>query len=74
MVEENPINRKHAVSLPVIAHHPIGIELGRSIGAAGLQGSVFILRRRRIPEEFTGGSLIKSDFDAAATDSFQKPG
>ena len=39
MIEENAIASVHAVGLPVVDHDPVGVQLGDTIGTAGVEGS-----------------------------------
>jgi hypothetical protein len=42
MIEKNPIGSKHPVTFPVIPGHPVRIEFGAGIRAAGLEEDFFI--------------------------------
>ena len=74
MVEQDAVDREEAVAFPVVARHPVGIELGRGIGAPGTHGGRFILGRRGGAKQFAGRGLVKPGLDAAAADGLQEPG
>ncbi len=61
MVEQDAVGGMHVISLAVVHAHPIGVKLGRRIGAAGLKGGGFALRLlHRITIKFGSRGLIKA--------------
>ncbi len=44
MVEQDAVGGVHAVGLAVVHHDPVGVEFGRRIGAAGIEGGGLALR------------------------------
>ena len=74
MVKEDAIRRKEPIPLPVVSCHPVGIDLGRSIGTLRLERGCLILGRRRRTEHFTGRGLVETGLDAASTDGLKNAG
>ncbi len=74
MIEENAVHREQAVSFPVVADHPVGIQFGHRIGTPGQHGCIFILGRGGRAIELTRRSLVKTRLNAAAANGLQQPG
>ena len=74
MIKKDAVAGKNVKSLPIIDRCPMSVNFSCGIWTAVMERRQFILRRRRIPEHFTAGSLVKSGFYAASSDSFQNSG
>jgi hypothetical protein len=67
MIEQQAVAGKHPVPLPVVHHHPIGIDLGSGIRALRPESSRFILWRWCGAKHFATRGLIEFCLDATAT-------
>ncbi len=74
VVEQDPVHREHPVGLAVVAGHPVGVDLGRAVGAAGPEGGVLVLRRRGGPEHLRGTGLVVAALQADHPDRFEQAG
>ena len=72
VVEENSVAGEKAVALAVISDHPVGVDFGGAVGAAGVEGRRFILGRRRGAEHLAARSLVKAGFDAAPAEGLEE--
>ena len=73
MVEQDTIDGKEAMSVPVIPNHPIGVYLCCAIRATRAKRSFFILRGRGVSEHLTRRSLVEACFDSAPPNGFEHP-
>ncbi|MNY14445.1 hypothetical protein D3C86_1476220 [compost metagenome] len=70
MVEEDAIGSMHAVRFAVVDHDPIGVELGDSVGTAGVKGCRFPLRDLlHHAVKFGGRGLVEAGLLFKAEDS-----
>jgi len=72
VVEENSVAGEKAVALAVISDHPVGVDFGGAVGAAGVEGRGFILGRGRRPEHLAARGLVKAGFDAAPAEGLEE--
>src|ERR1035437_8830912 len=73
MVEEDPACAEDAIGFTVIDGHPVRIQLGHAVGAAGIEGRVLGLRNRlNLAKHFGGGRLIEADLRVDNTDPLQE--
>jgi len=72
MVEEYAVASEETVPFPVIHRHPIGVELGRSVGAPRIEGRLLALGGRGCTEELRGRGLVVLRGDAAPSYGFEK--
>src|SRR5207249_3413288 len=59
MIEQYSVTGKETMPFPVIYRHPMGVEFGRRIGAAGLKACRLVLRRRCRTEHLTARCVVK---------------
>src|SRR3546814_5785732 len=60
VIEENAVGCVESVGLPIVHGDPIGVELGRRIGTAGIKRCGLALRRLLdLAVELRGGGLIE---------------
>ena len=63
VVDQDAVAGIHAVGLAVVHRDPVGIELGDAIGAAGIEGRGFFLRRfLHQAVKLTGAGLVDAGF------------
>ena len=61
MVEQDAVRGEDAVGLPIIDGDPVGVELGRGIGAAGIERRRLALRRLPdLAEKLAGRCLVEA--------------
>ena len=61
VVEQDAVRGVQAIGLAIVHHHPVGIELGRAIGAARIEGRGLALGDLlHLAEQFRGRGLIES--------------
>jgi len=59
VVEEDAVDREHAVSFAVVLHYPEPVLLGHTVRAPGIERRRLALRDLlHLSEEFGGGSLV----------------
>ena len=73
MIEQNAIGREHAVSIAVVPHHPICVDLRACIWAPWLEGRNLALRRPRRAEHLGAGRLVELDWKLAPADDLEEP-
>src|SRR5947209_65721 len=62
VVEEHAATTVHAVALAVDDRNPVAVELGHSVGAAGVKGGPFALRRLlRLAEHLAAARLVEAN-------------
>ena len=74
VVEKDPVAGEHPVGLAVIDRGPVGVELGRRVGTAGVEGRG--LRLGELPgpaKELAGGGLIEPGPEPHLLDRVQEP-
>ena len=71
MIKENSVTGKYPVTLPVVHHRPVAINLGYGVGTARSERGAFILGRRSIAKHLTGRRLVEFGLDAASPDCLQ---
>ena len=60
MIEKDAVRGMHAVGFAVVHHDPVGVELGRRVGAARIEGRGLALGHRLdLAVEFRGRRLIE---------------
>ena len=60
VVEQNAVDREHAVGLPVLLHHPVPVLLGDGVGAVGVEGRGLLLGHLlHLPVQLRGGGLVE---------------
>ena len=75
VVEKNPVAGIHAVRFTVVDRDPVGVELGDSIGAAGIEGRRLFLRNfLHKSVQLTCACLIEACFlfESEKTDGLQQ--
>ena len=72
VVEQDPVDRKYPVRLPVIPRDVVGKCLGTAVGAAGVEGGGFLLRGfDDLAEQFRGRRLVEPRLQIELPDCFQ---
>lgn len=56
----------------MISDHPVGVNFGGTVGAAGVEWRGFILGRGRRPEHLAARGLVEFRLDAAPTEGFEE--
>ena len=74
MVEEDPVAGEHAVRLPVVDRHPVGVDLGGAVRGARIEGRPLSLRRRGGAEHLAGGGLVVAGRAARAAQRLEDAG
>lgn len=73
VVEQDAAAAEDAVALAVIHRHPMGIQLGHAIRAAGIEGRVFHLRNGLyLAEHLRGAGLVEADLRVDDADGLQQ--
>ena len=74
VVEKNSVAGEEIVAFAVVAGHPVGVNLSGGVGAPGMEGRGFALRRRSGSERFTARGLVEASGDARAAESLEDAG
>ena len=74
VVEQDAVDGEQAVGLAVVARHPVGVDLRRAVGRAGVEGRVLVLRRRRGAEHLRRRRLVEAGRHVGGADGLQQPG
>jgi len=70
VVEQDAVARVHAVRLPVIHRDPVGVELGRPVGAAGVERRFLVLGDLlHLAEQLARGGLVEPRLALHAEDA-----
>ena len=73
MVEEDAVAGEHAVALAVVDGLPVAVDLGAGVGAAGIEGGRFGLRRLDdLAVHFAAGGLVEADGQAGVADGLEQ--
>ena len=74
MVEQNAVGREDVVGLAVIDDNPVRVQLGDTIGTAGIERCLFVLKRGpHLSKELTCRRLIEARLHARFPDRVQEP-
>ena len=65
VVEQDAVGSVQPVAFAVVARNPVGVQLGRCIRAARLEGGALTLRGWGGSEHLAGGGLVVARLDAA---------
>lgn len=75
MVEQDAVDREHAVGLAVVAGHPVAVDLRRVVGAARVERGVLVLRGRGRAEHLrTAARLVEAAVEPDHPDDLQQAG
>ena len=73
VVEQNAAAAKNVVALAVVHRHPVGIQLGHTIGAARVERGRFLLRNRlHLAKHLRGGRLVEANLAVHQANGFQQ--
>ena len=73
MVEQDPASGEHSVGFAVVDSYMMGVSLRAAVGRAGMERSVFVLRRRRLSEHLRRRCLIELGARADGSQRLQHP-
>ena len=73
MIEQNTAAAKNAIALAIVHSHPVRIELGHTVGAAGIKRGFFNLwNSLHLAKHFRGAGLVKANFGIDQPNGFQQ--
>jgi len=70
VVEQDAVAGVHSVGFAVVDGDPVGVDLGRAVGAARVEGGGFLLRNfPHLAKHFAGGRLVEAGLPLQAQDA-----
>ena len=72
MVEQDAVDREHAVGLAVVPGHPVGVDLGGAVRRARVERRLLVLRRRRRAEHLRARRLVEAALHAGQADRLEQ--
>jgi hypothetical protein len=72
VVEEDAVDGEGAVALAIVLGHPVGVDLGRTVGRTRVERRLLILRRRRRAEHLRARGLVVAAVDASQANRLEE--